>query len=183
MTNERLEVSDENLEAIFAGKGLVFDTNVWLRVDGYFTDTADRRSRIYSWFYKKALEHSQTIFLPQVVASEYVKVSLMSMATDAGWKPSDGKVHQHPQYDDWISDVADCLFHVSEGAVRLSDAFLDLDLDTCLRECIEHSIDFNDVLIADLCRRNDLTLVSDDADLAEQPVRIATANKKLLRAS
>ena len=43
--------------------------------------------------------------------------------------------------------------------------------------------DFNDKLITEICRNDDLVLLTNDADFASAPIDILTANPKLLKAS
>lgn len=178
---KRIDVENEDaVEKLLKSSRLLFDTNVWLRVQGYFTDSRDRRSRAYSWFYRRALEQNAAIYLPQIVVSEYVKVSLVAMSKDAG--RDEGKIHTQTGYQQWILDVSDDLSHVARDTVRLDDDFSKLNLDECLSHCQTNSIDFNDVLIARLCAEHSLTLVTDDADLHCCDIPIATANRKLLQA-
>jgi predicted nuclease of predicted toxin-antitoxin system len=40
--------------------------------------------------------------------------------------------------------------------------------------------DFNDQIIAELCRKKQLTLITDDGDFHGQDIAILTANKRLL---
>ncbi len=180
MKGKRFKLSEDSLDAIFASKGVVFDTNVWLRVDGIHVDTTDQRSKAYTWLYKKILEKSHPIYLPQVVLSEYVNVTLAALADDDGWeRRRDGKIHQQANYKNWIEDVAYYLGHVSKGARPIDDNFCQVNAAQCIEMCQKQSIDFNDVLIAEICRRNDLILVSDDGDLSEQDITIVSANKRL----
>lgn len=180
MARSRLLISDETLEQCLNCSGLLFDTNIWLRVQGYFTDSRDKRSRTYSWLYKKALERECPIFLPLPVLSEFVGVSLNAKARESGWTRDQGKLHQCEAFGEWMADISDDAYHVVADCSLLDDRFSTFHLDPIFAAASDGGIDFNDLLISEICRSHELVLVTDDADMKAQDVDIVTANAAFL---
>jgi len=169
-------ISDELL-----GNPLCFDTNVWLFINGPFVDIRDRRYTIYSGLFSKALKAGADIYLPQVVVGEFVGVSIHYQLMHSKI-PKPKKVHHHPEYVDWIKEISDDLFHISDACKQVDDCFSKRDLDKCMALSSGGGIDFNDVLLVSLCREMGFTLVTDDGDYAGQDLDIATSNKRILNA-
>jgi predicted nucleic acid-binding protein len=75
--------------------------------------------------------------------------------------------------------VGDAARRVLKDARPIDDDFTAIDLLRVLAEFEAGKQDFNDLLIGELCRRNQLTLVTDDEDFSAQGVPILTANALL----
>jgi hypothetical protein len=182
MARNRILISENTLDQSLNCKGLLFDTNIWLRVQGYFTNPRDRRSRTYSWFYKQALERRCQIFLPLTVLSEFVGVSLNAKAREAGWTRDQGKLHKFNGFNEWMSDISDDVHHVVSDCSLIDDRFSEMQIDPIFTAASDGGIDFNDLVISEICRSHELVLVTDDADMKGQDVDIVTANAALLEA-
>ena len=75
--------------------------------------------------------------------------------------------------------VADAARRVLKHAGPVDDDFSSLDTGRILADFETAKRDFNDLLIADVCRRKNLILVTDDEDFAPESVTILTANASL----
>lgn len=159
---------------------MIFDTNVWLIINGPYSDPKDARLRRYSGFYRDALEAGAEIHLPQMVASEFINRSIRWQADAADWDGK-GKIHRHPDYPQWLQNAADDLYHIADTCVLCDDAFHSVNIDDCLNEAGNFSIDFNDVLLAYVCRNRGCSLVTDDGDYRwQKELSIFSANRKIL---
>lgn len=166
-------------EAVFA-QPLVFDTNVWLFINGPFINLADSRHKIYSNLYSEALKRSTPIYIPQIVLWEYIRQSVHQYAKSLqGDIPR--KIHHHDSYQDWMVGISDEVFHIADACQRLDDNFLDLNLDACLGSAAAGKLDFNDVLLSDLCISNGMLLVTDDSDYASTTVPVASSNRRFFK--
>lgn len=161
-------------------KPLLFDTNVWILVQGPQIDLTSRRSRIYSGFYAAAVKLGAKIILPQIVAVEFVNVCLYLAASLDGWSKSDGKIHRQAQYASWIKSALDDLNAIASDCVRVGDSFDAIDLEALISRAEESSCDFNDSIISAVCETHGALLVTDDADMFAQELPIASANKRVL---
>lgn len=177
--SERYRLEPNNIPADVLARPLVFDTNVWLFINGPFIDLKDQRHRVYSSLYAAALKAGTQIWLPQIVLSEFVRQCLRQYATSSeGELPR--KLHSHSDYQAWMTDISDEVFHIVEACKLLADDFDKFDLDACFGEAGSGGIDFNDVMLSELCRRHNFLLVTDDADFSASTLAIASSNRKLL---
>lgn len=177
--SDRIFITATTIPDAAVNRDVLFDTNVWLRVHGCLTDIADRRTVTYSPYYKKLLDAGRKIYLPHVIVSEFVNVSLKIKADGEGWTRAQGKIHQHAKYRDWITDISDNFHHISSDCMLVDDAFSDTELSGTFGTCGAGNMDFNDALIAGICLRLDALLVTDDADFGGQAVSIVTGNRRL----
>lgn len=158
---------------------LLFDTNVWLFINGPFIDSKDSRHKVYSGLYAAALKAETPICLPQLVLGEFVGRCLRHYAASASPEKRT-KIHRLKEHGDWMTDISDEVFHIVEACQKVDDDFANLDVDACFAQAIRGGIDFNDVLIAALCKQRGMILVTDDGDYAKSDAPIATTNPKLL---
>ena len=157
---------------------MLFDTNVWLLLNGPFPDIHDRRYRAYSWLYKAALEAGAEVFMPQIVMCEFARIFLHIRAESDGWDKAD-KIHRFNGYKDLMRDAADELHHMLSACTRTPDGFDKAKIDELFAEAGELGVDFNDAIIGRICQDLDLVLVTDDADFSGSSAVIVTANPKL----
>jgi len=75
--------------------------------------------------------------------------------------------------------VADAGKRVLKDANPIDDDFASLNVGRILTDFERGREDFNDLLIAEACRRRNLTLITDDRDFSVQGVQILTANALL----
>lgn len=163
--------------ALFPGS-FVFDANIWLSISGPFEDKIRARADAYSGFYKKAIETSSRVYVPQLIASEFINRSIMILAKADNFDHQ-CKIHQADGYNKWIKEGCDLLHAVVDGNTRLPDGFDNVDLEKCYQDAEAGGIEFHDILIAALCARHGFTLVTDDADYAGQDLPIITWNQRL----
>lgn len=177
--SERYRLGPDAIPEEVLAHPLVFDTNVWLFINGPFIDLRDPRHHVYSSLYAAALKAGTRIWLPQIVLAEFVRQSLRQYARSAEVDTSK-KLHGHPEYSRWMTDISDEVFHLVDACHLLADEFEKIDLDACFSDAGAGGIDFNDVLLSELCKRHGLLLVTDDADFRSSPLSIATSNRKLI---
>lgn len=176
---ERWLIDFEKIDPEILARPLLFDTNVWLLVQGPQLDFTQRRSALYSKLYDAAIKAGTTIYLPSLVASEFVHVCISLNARAAGWEKGNGKVHAQPDYKDWIRDAVDDLNAIASDCTKIGDGFDQADIAPLCDVALHAKLEFNDAVLADMCLRNGLTLVTDDADLFDQPIGIISANRRL----
>ena len=75
--------------------------------------------------------------------------------------------------------VADASRRVLQNATRVDEGFAQLDSGTILTDFESGRCDFNDLLIAEVCGREKLILVTDDEDFSVRELPILTANSLL----
>ncbi|WP_158584933.1 PIN domain-containing protein [Brevundimonas sp. LPMIX5] len=158
----------------------LFDANVWLSISGPYEDRISQRASAYSNFYKRVLASGGRVVLPKVVISEFVNKAVHMQAMVAKFEKARGvKIHDAAAYDEWIKEACDLTFHIVNDNIRVPDGFDSLDISACINRAEAGGIEFNDVLIAELCRRDGYVLVTDDADYSGYDIDIVTFNQRL----
>ena len=75
--------------------------------------------------------------------------------------------------------VADAARRILKQANRMGEDFVSVDITGVLTEFEAAKLDFNDLIITNLCERENLTLVTDDQDFSGRNLPILTANALL----
>ena len=177
MTNRAMLVNNYN----FTSEDKLFlDANIWLYIygpqkpRGYWTN-------IYSQALARILTAKSHIFIDVLIVSEFINVyarqkfdlvapkgqRFKNFRKDSGFKP----VAQ-----DIAADVKRVLSHCS----RIESGFATMEKDDLLSDFAAGKYDFNDQVIAELCKREGLTLITNDGDFRGQGIPVLTANQRLL---
>lgn len=163
---------------------LFFDANVWLYVYSPQYAPSDRRVRTYSDAFKRALAAQVTIFIDGLVLSEFINAwarfeyNKLSPQT----KPKDFKTYRNSAAFAYVAKaVADACRRILRHATRIESCFTSLDIGAVLSDYAAGKMDFNDQIIAELCRERGFTLVTHDGDLKGSTLNILTENTHLLK--
>lgn len=166
---------------------LLFDTNVWIMLYDLGRPVPDYRCGVYSEAFEKAQRHKCQLVIDPIIVSELVNVYLNN----------EMKVYNrmHPEYP--IKRVKDfrktaeypsvvkvitiTVKKIMKQCQLLPPVFeLEKILNCGIERFGQHCLDFNDSLIVELCKKNRLTLVTDDGDFRNTDIEILTANPYLL---
>jgi len=78
------------------------------------------------------------------------------------------------------SDIAGDVRQILKHCDRLESNFATLDIASLVDEFEKGDSDFNDLVLAELCRNGNLTLVTHDGDFKDCGLTVLTANQSLL---
>jgi len=176
----RIYLSENNIPSSSIRDRFIFDTNVWLSIYGIKANIDNKITRIYSSFYKKALENDCKIYLLGTIASEYINRSIKLRHDADSTVNRSLKIHQQAMYRQWIETISDEVSYLVADCERLDDGFSLSNPEDMCRSCIGKEIDYNDLVISAACKRHGITLVTDDRDFASEEIEIITRNRKLL---
>lgn len=165
-----------------ASDELFLDTNIWYLLFGPTPPSSDRRTDIYS----KALArmqaaHSQ-IFIDVLVLSEFINryarfaYNLSSLKASVDYK----LFRQSSEFKPVAQDIADAVRRILRFCSRIESGFAALDINAMVDEYEQGKSDFNDQVVAELCKSRGLKLVTDDRDFKDHGLTIVTANRALL---
>ena len=70
---------------------------------------------------------------------------------------------------------------ITNCCTLLDSGFSDLQIDGMFADYAKGKFDFNDQIIAELCSKKKLTLVTHDGDFKNYHVPLLTANRRLLQ--
>lgn len=162
---------------------LLLDANIWLFLYSPQYGPDDRRVRIYSAGLKSVLAANSHIFIDALVVSEFINTwaRFTYNRLPAPAKPKDFKTYRNSSaFKPVAKAISDACRRILKHATRIDSEFPSLDLESVLSGYEAGKTDFNDHVIAELCNKKELTLVTDDADLKGLPLYILTENQRLL---
>lgn len=177
------KIFDASKGCEFSNRRIVFDTNVWIAIDGF-----DPRPdlAVYSDFYAAAKAQGNTI-----VVNDYILGELFNRACriqyDLVFEDDPKKQHfkarrQQPEFKDFMETVRDTCLNLLDDCEYEHALDPECDLRPYFEEAGTGTIDLSDVVIRQHCRSKGYVIVSHDADFAECGLDFVTANRRVLRA-
>lgn len=162
---------------------LLLDTNIWLLVYGP-QKPGNNRVAVYSQALSKILTAQSRIYIDVLIVSEFInayarlKWNLWKAQTASSieFKIFRKSVYFKPIAQDIAADVKRVLQHCT----LVENGFDSLVIDALIDEYATGDSDFNDQILAALCKKEGLKLVTDDGDFKSQGIAVITANKNLL---
>jgi len=162
---------------------LLFDANVWLFLYSPQYGPTDNRVRTYSGAVKSALAAHSQIFIDALMLSEFINAwaRFTYNKLPASMKPNDFKTYRNsPAFRPVAKGIVDACRRMLGFAARIDSEFASLNIDAVLGGYEAGRADFNDHVVAELCDKKQLILVTDDADLKGLTLNILTENRRLL---
>lgn len=168
---------------------LFLDTNVWVHVFG-LSSVPDRKTDLYSAAFKRILDAGCEIYIDRLVIVEFVRVCsriMWSERTNRLRKPGQRKrqvrfkeFRKSREFRGMAKSIERYVQQILKYSDRIEIAFEKVNIGQLIREYRHGRADFSDLMFRDLCRKNDLILVTDDSDFETNGIVVLTANTKLL---
>jgi len=179
MTKSKVEPIDRY---IFQGEERLFlDANVWLSVYGPL-GRRNARSAAYSDALKRIRSAGCLILLDVLVVSEFINAfARMEYRQSASGSSGFKHFRKSASFAPVAKDIAQNTRRILRQCQRCNSSFTTADIDALIREFELGNSDFNDQMIAEICRTESLHLVTDDADFKGTGLFILTANRFLLK--
>ncbi|MDN5872967.1 MAG: PIN domain-containing protein [Sinobacteraceae bacterium] len=177
MANKTISVENYN----FTPKDeLLLDTNIWLFV--YCPQKpGNKKVATYSRALANVLAANSRIYIDVLIVSEFINAYARLKWNVMGKPHGDFKRFRKSQdFKPIAQDIANDIKRVLNHCSRVENGFETLDIDGLIAEYAGGDSDFNDQVIAALCQRKDLKLVTDDGDFRGQGIPVVTANQRLL---
>lgn len=176
-------IRDINTFRFTEKKPLLLDANILLSVYG---PNANRES--YTYIYSDALARMRAsksqIFIDALVLSEFVN-RFARWAFDQlppELKPSEFKYfRKSDEFKKVSQEIADNTRRIIDYVTWCDSEFGSIDMNMLIKEYEMGDSDFNDLVIAHLCKEKELILVTHDGDFQASDIEILTANRRLLR--
>ncbi|MCJ7482780.1 MAG: PIN domain-containing protein [Thermodesulfovibrionales bacterium] len=159
---------------------LLLDTNIWLLVYGP-QKPVDKRVAVYSQALSNILAAQSHIYIDVLIVSEFINSYARSK-----WKlvaPHIKEFKTFRKSADFklvAQDIAADIRQVLKHCTRVDSGFESLAIDTLVDEYAAGDFDFNDQILANLCKKDGLKMVTDDGDFKSRGIPVITANKRLL---
>jgi len=159
---------------------LLVNANVWLYIYGP-SAPGDWRARTYSGALGKMLTAKSRICIDVLVLSEFInRYARLGYELYAAAYPTFKNFRQSPDFKPVAQTIAVTAQRILQTCARLESGFAALDVAALMSEYEQGEADFNDLVLADLCRRNGLTLVTHDGDFKDCGLTLVTASRYLL---
>jgi len=177
MTNKALAIASHEFKT---EDELFLDTNIWLLVFGP-QNPGDWRVEAYSQALAKILTAQCQIYIDVLIVSEFINTYARVKWGVLGRPHGNFKRFRNsPDFKPIAQDIAADVGRVLRHCSRVESGFKTLDINGLITEYAAGDSDFNDQMIAALCQRKGLKLVTDDADFSGHQIQIVTANRRLL---
>ena len=162
---------------------LLLDANVWFFVYGPHRP-GSKKAATYSAAFAKILKAKCPIYIDVLIVSEFInryarlKHNILPRGPSI---PSNFKqFRRSAAFKSIACDIAADTRRILEHCIRIESGFDVLDINALVDEYEKGDSDFNDQVLAELCKSRGLKLVTDDADFRDRGLMILTANRRLL---
>lgn len=161
---------------------LFLDANIWMYIHGQ-QESNNPLGEVYSDALGRILNAKSVICVDVLVVSEFINAfARMEWKNDEKFKEKPFKSFRNSrkfkavalQISKYVGQILNCCAPVESG-------FTCVDLPTLFADYAGGRADFNDQIIAALCKRKALKLITHDSDFRNEDVFVITANKKLLK--
>ena len=162
---------------------LLLDANVWFFVYGPHRP-GSRKAATYSAAFAKILKAECRIYVDVLIVSEFInryarlKHNILQRSSSV---PSDFKqFRKSTAFKPIARDIAADVRRILRNCTRTESGFDVFDINALVDEYEKGDSDFNDQVLAELCKSKGLKLVTDDADFRDRGLMLLTANRHLL---
>lgn len=180
MTHKAERVTDYDFTSSDA---LLLDANVWLFVYGP-QKPGDSKVDVYSQALAKILAAQSRIYIDVLIVSEFINTyaRLRWFLWKDQFASSDNfkKFRKSKNFKPVAEEIAANVRRVLKHCTRVDSGFESLAIDTLIDEYAAGDFDFNDQILANLCKKDGLKMVTDDGDFKSRGIPVITANKRLL---
>lgn len=160
---------------------LFLDANVWLYIFSPH-GIGGRWEQVYSSAYDRIVKAKSQLFTDVLVMSEFTNTYAR-----VKWQQLDRaeKSFKHfrnsKEFELVAEEISAHAKKIMAMCSRLESGFADIQMSSLLGNYATGKFDFNDQIIVALCRKQHLTLVTNDGDFRNQEVQALTTNQRLLR--
>ena len=162
---------------------LLVDANVWFFVHGPHRP-GDPRAAVYSGALARILAAQSRIFVDVLIISEfanrYARLKHDILKGRPGVPRDFKQFRKSSTFKAIARDIAADVRKLLANCARVESGFGTLDIESLVTEYGQGNADFNDLVLADLCKSKGFKLVTDDGDFKGKDVVVLTANRRLL---
>jgi len=163
---------------------VLFDSNIWILIEGFCGASQDHRTTVYSGAYKKLLQNGNTIVVNDYVLGEFcnrcTKFEYEVMKEADAALPHYKVYRKSPEFRWVMESVRDTCLNILDGCEYISVGRSDCDMAKAVENFCSGEIDFSDIVLAEHCAKENLHLMTDDGDFHGRGVSIITANRRLI---
>lgn len=162
---------------------VLFDANIWLYIYGPQGERSPKIRDIYTLALRRIRSVKGRILLDGFVLSEFINAYARFFYNElpTATKPSEFKIYRKSsEFRPVAQKIARQSQKILEKCERIESGFELVDLGVILRHYSAGEADFNDQMLAELCRTKELKLVTHDVDFKGEGLIILTGNPNLI---
>lgn len=163
---------------------ILFDANIWLYLFPPPGNPQAHFAAIYSSHFARMLRDGAQPVLDPLVLSEYLN-RYCRIEWEGKYKMTHNKYKAFRNSSDFksvVKSAASFARKISSLCTRHSTSSEKLDIEKAISGFETGESDFNDALIADVCKIHGFKLLTNDADFQSGGIEVLTTNPKLLSA-
>ena len=163
---------------------LFFDTNIWVFIYGPQSYSDSRRQKIYSGAFQSIITNGGKIYLDILVLTEFIN-RMTRFYYDLWCEENNMSLNfkdfrSMEEFKQITKEIEIASNMILIDSIQIESGFAKMNVSSLLKCFTQKQIDFNDLVIENICQENHLKLVTDDRDYLESNVQILTSNKKIL---
>ncbi len=162
---------------------VLFDANIWLYIYGPPSHISNQYRYAYTLGLRRIRGAGCRILIDALVLSEFINAyaRFFYNKLPSAIKPAEFKIFRNsPDFKPLAEQIAKRARKILEKSEPTKNRFEPAQMGVILSLYAGGEADFNDQILAELCRLNDLKLVTHDADFSAANLTILTANPRLL---
>jgi len=165
-----------------ASDQIMLDTNIWIYLQGPQGNPTDYTIRVYSQAVADMIAAKCQIVINALIISEFVNTYARIEFNLIKQPGDDFKTFRNsPAFKPIAAHIANEVRGIFAISHRIDCGFSNLNHADLVNEFADGNSDFNDLLIADICKKNNYRLVTHDGDFCGSDLNILTMSRRLLK--
>ena len=178
------ELHDAQSYSFQGQEEVILDANIWLYLQGPLAGVQQSLLDIYSNVLDRILLKKCGLVISPFILSEFAnRYARMEQKVSTHWNLNFKNYRQMDAFKPVLEDITRACQNITGMCTRSTRYTPDVSaLQTVLTEIANKNLDFNDALLAWVCRRENLILVTHDGDFADlDGLTVVTANRGALK--
>ncbi len=176
-------IEDIDSHDFHAGERLLLDANIWLFTYGPISYRRQNNASAYNNALAKISINSCEVYICQTIISEFINRCIDEefklLKIDRSSRKAARKIPTI--FEPIAKKIALYMQDILDLARCCNSPFDSAKIRAYLKDFQTGNLDYNDIIIEDICKVNNLTLVTDDSDFENCNIQILTANDYMLR--
>lgn len=165
---------------------VLFDTNIWIMIEGFNEGAPERKVSAYSNAYEKLLHNNNTILYNEHIINEFcntcarIDFSAYLLRLGGNKRISFKEYRRTGEFKEAMRLVREACLDIIDSCAYAPVDSAEFDMRGLADEICQGELDFTDIVIRNFCRSNDVYLLTDDADFRNSGVKIISANRRFM---
>lgn len=162
---------------------ILFDTNVWIMIEGFNQAAPRAKVEAYSAAYDALMRNGNEIIYNDYVINEFcntcARIEYNAHLAAGPGRPSFKEFRRSAEYEGVAAAIREACLNIFDACRYVPVGPQHLSVRDVVEEVCHGRRDFTDIVIVRFCRAEELLLMTDDADFADVGLTLISANKRL----